>query len=105
MSASAVITQICETGVHLGDTGVLLLSSHNTNQKKINLNTIGIFLPSYFQSFLLHKEAEAQGPGFTFFFHMFSASQCTWWEGQRASMRGSRVCFECVTPGNSVTDL
>lgn len=34
MSASAVITQICETGVHLGDTGVLLLSSHNTNQKK-----------------------------------------------------------------------
>lgn len=49
MSASAVITQICETGVHLGDTGDLLavFSQHKSekNKSKYHWHISALLLP------------------------------------------------------------
>lgn len=58
MSVHTVTIRICLTGVPLGDSSVLLPSSHNKNLRKKKpktLNTTGSFLPFYFISFLLHK--------------------------------------------------
>lgn len=72
MRAGAVISRICETGVPLGYTGGLLLSYRNKNLAKKKTKSRHQW--DICALFLLHKEAEAQsGPGFTFFFHMFSA--------------------------------